>query len=96
MIGCHALVKTEHASKYLQQLCKHFSHKIEVEYTPTDGVIKFPPAFCKLKATGEGLTFYLETDCIENQKVYQDVLETHLVRFAHKETLSFAWKEEVA
>ena len=22
---------TDHASKYLQQLCKHFAHKIEVE-----------------------------------------------------------------
>ncbi|WP_417783974.1 DUF2218 domain-containing protein [Terasakiella pusilla] len=93
MIGCHAIVKTEQASKYLQQLCKHFSHKIEVEYTPTAGLIKFPPAFCELKATPDSLTFYFETESTENQKVYQDVLESHLVRFAHKETLSFVWKE---
>lgn len=93
MIDCHAVVCTEQARKYLQQLCKHFSHKIEVDYTPTSGLIKFPPAFCEVAATQERLTFYFKTDSVENKRIYQEVLDSHLRRFAHKETLSIVWKD---
>ena len=28
------MVTTKHASRYLQQLCKHWSHKFTVEFSP--------------------------------------------------------------
>ncbi len=34
-------VATEHASKYLQQLCKHWSHKFTVEFTAKSGRVPF-------------------------------------------------------
>ena len=37
-----AVVPTTNASRYLQQLAKHWSHKFPVEFTPTDGSITFP------------------------------------------------------
>ena len=33
-IGATANVPTAHASKYLQQLCKHWQHNLAVEFTP--------------------------------------------------------------
>ncbi|TIW68350.1 MAG: DUF2218 domain-containing protein, partial [Mesorhizobium sp.] len=32
-------VATEHASRYLQQLCKHWAHKFPVEFDPHHGAI---------------------------------------------------------
>ncbi len=33
-------VSTEQASKYLQQLCKHWAHKFPVEFDPAHGTIE--------------------------------------------------------
>lgn|GEM_PF-4305252 len=37
-----AIVPTENANRYLQQLCKHWSHKMDVTFTPDEGRIDFP------------------------------------------------------
>lgn len=34
---------TAQASKYLQQLCKHFAHKVEVTYGAQSGSAALPP-----------------------------------------------------
>ena len=36
-------VKTDHASRYLQQLCKHWSHRFTVEFNETAGKVPFSP-----------------------------------------------------
>lgn len=40
----HADVVTEHASRYLQQLCKHWAHKFPVEFDLNHGTIDLSPA----------------------------------------------------
>lgn len=37
-----AVVSTPHASRYLLQLCKHWSHKFETEFSETLGRIVLP------------------------------------------------------
>ena len=37
-----ASVPTANASRYLQQLCKHWTHNLEVEFTPEHGRVTFP------------------------------------------------------
>src|SRR6185437_8958296 len=34
-------VPTTHASRYLQQLCKHWAHKLDVSFTPEAGHVVF-------------------------------------------------------
>ena len=41
MPASHTTVTTASASRYLQQLCKHWSHKFSVEFTPERGIIPF-------------------------------------------------------
>ena len=41
MPASHATIPTASASRYLQQLCKHWSHKFAVEFTPEHGTIPF-------------------------------------------------------
>jgi hypothetical protein len=37
-----ARVPTVNGSRYLQQLCKHWSHNLKVEFTPETGTVIFP------------------------------------------------------
>ena len=42
MHSAAADVPTPHASKYLQQLCKHWQHNLAVTFTPEHGTVTFP------------------------------------------------------
>jgi hypothetical protein len=90
MAAATTRVPTEHASRYLQQLCKHWSHKYPVEFTPHNGRIEMSVAVLILDADAEGLGLHLtaEADVLERM---EGVVERHLERFAFKEELKFAW-----
>ena len=52
MPSSQAHVSTASASRYLQQVCKHWSHKFAVEFTPEKGHIPFSDGrICNLEAT---------------------------------------------
>jgi uncharacterized protein len=82
---------TAHASRYLQQLCKHWGHKYPVEFTPEHGRIEMSAAVLVMDADAEGLGLRL-TAAKEDLERMQGVVERHLERFAFKEELKFDWK----
>ena len=86
-----ARVTTAHASRYLQQLCKHWSHKYPVEFTPQNGRIEMSAAVLILDADAEGLGLQL-TAAPEDVERMEGVIAAHLQRFAFRETLAFDWK----
>ena len=86
-----ARVPTAHASRYLQQLCKHWSHKYPVEFTPQNGRIEMSAAVLILDADAEGLGLQL-TAAPEDVERMEGVIAAHLQRFAFRETLAFDWK----
>jgi hypothetical protein len=85
-------VPTEHASRYLRQLCKHWSHKFPVDFTPHNGRIEMSAGVLILDADPEGLGLSLTTAPDELVRM-EGVVERHLERFAFKEDLSFQWVE---
>lgn len=88
-----ATIPTEHASRYLQQLCKHFAHKLPVRFDPHAGQIEFSIGICRLVATNAALTLDLEAPESEQMPQLQDVVVRHLVRFAFREELAIEWKD---
>ena len=46
-------VPTANATKYMQQLFKHWSHKLEVELSERKGVVQFPTARVTFEAGDE-------------------------------------------
>ncbi|MDO6415040.1 DUF2218 domain-containing protein [Sphingomonas sp. BIUV-7] len=102
-ITAAARVPTASASKYLQQLCKHWSHNLQVEFTPEHGTITFPREGRAGTFPGDGLvTFDAAPDTLivridattpEQLEALQGVLASHLDRFAFREApLPFAWE----
>lgn len=76
---------TENGSKYLQQLCKHFGHKIEVEYTEATGTCSFDFGTANMKSDEKGLTVRFDLDSADAFNVAHDVIDSHLVKFAFRE-----------
>ncbi len=93
MPSSRATVPTANASRYLQQLCKHWGHKFEVSFDPTQGRVALPFGPVDLKADDAALevtcTITGEGDLSRMQQVVAD----HLNRFAHREgELAFDWQ----
>ncbi|BCW90076.1 hypothetical protein sos41_32440 [Alphaproteobacteria bacterium SO-S41] len=86
-------VPTAHASRYLQQLAKHWSHKFKVAFTPTEAAIELPLGLCKLTANDARLHVVLTPVAGADLGKFQSVVADHLQRFGHKETLVFDWRE---
>lgn len=87
-----AEITTERASIYLQQLCKHFAHKLAVEFTPERGTIPFAMGTCRLEAAGDKLTMKAEAENAEQLAQVEGVIERHLVRFAFRDPPEIVWR----
>ena len=88
----HAEVATANASRYLQQLCKHFGHKVEASFDEKAGIVRFSIGDCRLRAEGDVLSLALDAPDGEALLQLQDVVASHLVRFAFREPLSVEWR----
>ncbi len=87
-----ASVPTASAAKYLQQLCKHWSHKLEVDLSDRKGVVKFPAAVVQLEAGEDALLVTIEGEESETVERMKGVVASHLDRFAFREApLRFDW-----
>ena len=83
---------TAHASRYLQQLCKHWGHKFPVEFKPETGRIELSAGILVLDADEQGLGVRLTADAAQLTRM-EAVVADHLQRFAFRETLTFQWAE---
>ncbi len=88
-----ARVPTHSASKYLQQLAKHWSHKMEVTFSEEEGRIAFPNrAVLEMRADSETLDVALTVPESEDVERMRGVVSSHLDRFAFREApLTFDW-----
>lgn len=100
-----ARVPTANGSRYLQQLCKHWSHNLEVEFTETRGTVIFPrnargadwpgDATLLLQARDDGLECQLAASSDGQLEALQGAVARHLDRFAFREApLAFDWQRE--
>lgn len=85
-------VRTKSASQYLQQLCKHFAHKVPARHDPTSGKVDFPFGTSEMVADSEILTIRCDCPDPSAQETMHRVIEDHLVRFAWREKLDVEWR----
>lgn len=88
-----AIVPTASGSRYLQQLCKHWAHKMPVEFTAQAGTVTFPSgAVTIMTAHPEHLEVRLDVPEATMAQQMQAVVQSHLDRFAFREApLLFKW-----
>ena len=87
-----ASVPTVNAAKYTQQLCKHWSHKLDVDLSDERGVVKFPAAVATFEPRPEALEVTIEGEESQEVERLKGVVAAHLDRFAFREApLRFDW-----
>ena len=88
-----ARVPTASASRYLQQLAKHWSHKMTVAFTAEEATIDFPSgARLVMRADTDTLDVALTVPEGEDVGRMRTVVAEHLDRFAFREApLTFDW-----
>lgn len=85
-------VETVHATKYIQQLCKHWAHKLDVEQSRDTGIVRFPAGVATMAASTDDLTVTISAIDEETVERLKGVVASHLGRFAFREApLAFLW-----
>ncbi|HEV7440522.1 DUF2218 domain-containing protein [Methylobacterium planeticum] len=83
-----ARVQTAEASRYLQQLCRHWSHKFPVESTAEHGTVPFgEDRVCTFEAEPDALLMRVVTADPAGLTRLENVVSDHLMRFAFRENL---------
>lgn len=86
--------QTANASRYLQQLCKHFGHKVPVTFDDQNGSCTFSCGTAALAANAGVLRIEVTAAHADGLTQTKDVIESHLLRFAFRESLpALAWTE---
>jgi len=88
MLRASATAPTQLAERYLNQLCKHFAHKLPAKAENGEGRIEFPFGVADLQASETVLNLSVGASSLDDLKRMQKVVEDHLLRFAFREKLS--------
>ena len=97
-----ARVPTENASKFLQQVCKHWEHNLAVSFDKTRGQITFPKdargaewpgdAVVTLTAEAGTLVCTIAASAEGQRDGLKGAVERHVNRFAFREApLAYEW-----
>lgn len=87
-----AHVATAKPAPYMKQLCRHFGHKVNAEFTDTSGRIEFEYGVLDLDATGEGVLVMTATaEDSERLERLEGTVGRHLERFGRRDELSVTW-----
>jgi uncharacterized protein len=73
-----ASIPTVNGAKYMQQLCKHWSHKLEVDLSEQRGVVKFPAAVATFEPGADALQVTIEGEEGEAVERMKGVVASHL------------------
>ena len=103
MTTATAIVPTASASRYLQQLCKHWQHNLTVDYDANHGTVVFPrdargadhpgDALVTFDAADDNLTVRIDATSAEQLEGLEGAVARHLDRFAFREApLAFDWQ----
>lgn len=90
----HVSMSTPKADGYMTQLSKHFAHKIKVERTGNAVVFHFSAGTVQALAEGDLLTLSAQAKTAEHLHEVENIVGSHLERFAFRENLRVTWPGE--
>lgn len=90
----HSNIQTPNASRYLQQLCKHWAHKFELSFDPHHGRIDAGEGrIVTMQAGPDLLSVTVTAPDADSLARWSRVVEDHIRRFAFREELGFDWQQ---
>ena len=87
-----ATVPTEHARRYMIQLCKHFGHRVPVRFDDREAHAEINGGDLKMRASPGSLIALVEADDPNTVALIERLVADHLKRFAFREPdLTVEW-----
>jgi hypothetical protein len=93
LLICEGRALTDDPSRFLKQLCRHFSHSKEAEWTEDRGSIRFAYGLCDLQSGQGELFFTASSEAQESLDRLTSVISAHLDRFTFREPISIEWAQ---
>jgi hypothetical protein len=102
MLIAEAEVQTEHASRYVAELCEQFSERarakpelgVRVERTESKGTVDFGWGRCTMRADTNVLAVRAEADDQAGLQQVQELVRRHLEKHGEAEGLTVHWPQE--
>lgn len=91
MTVSEAYVTCANPTRLMTRLCRHWSHKFNVELDEAQGSVDFPNGCCEFAVEAGLLQVSLRMP-EENQARMQQVVAEHLQRMAGSEPLEVQWR----
>lgn len=102
-VSANGFAATDKASRYLQQLCKHWEHNLKVAFDADRGTIVFPKdargadwpgdGLVTLDARPDGLAIRVDASADAQLEGLKGAVERHIDRFAFREGgLTYEWR----
>lgn len=85
MLQSQTLFPSARAEALLGTMAKHFGHKIPVTTEGTQMRLQFPMGQVLAEARADGIRLQVEAEDAAGLSRVQEVLVSHLLRFAHRE-----------
>lgn len=93
MFTAEARIGADKAPRYLAQLCKHFAHKVAVEWSATQGRVDFGTGTCVMNAGDDELRVTCVAPTADGLARVKHIIEDHITRFGWRESLAVRWTE---
>ncbi|HCE3707127.1 TPA: DUF2218 domain-containing protein [Vibrio parahaemolyticus] len=84
-------IESEHASKYLVTLCRHFARKVSATWDEQSGLVTFPVGKAEFSLNGLCLIIACEADSEKQLEQVKGIIESHVEMFSRRETLELDW-----
>ncbi|WP_027897491.1 DUF2218 domain-containing protein [Zestomonas thermotolerans] len=92
LLSATSHVATATPARYIARLCRHFAHRLPVQFDDCHGRIQFDFGLCLLQADDRGLA--LRVDAPDGQALakLKHIVGTHFERFAWRDQLNLEWQ----
>jgi hypothetical protein len=93
-VQSRAFVATDTPARYIGRLCKHFAHKVPVEFDERQGRVEFEFGLALLQAEDGGLSLRVQAANDDDLEKLEHVVASHFERFAWQEALALDWQKQ--
>ncbi|NAX22086.1 DUF2218 domain-containing protein [Vibrio sp. V39_P1S14PM300] len=93
MLHAKTHVHSEHVSKYLVVLCRHFARKVHAQWDEWQGIVHFPVGTARMEVDEKRstLSIFCEAEDDKQLAMLKQVLEQHMEMFARREAIVLIW-----
>ncbi|KOO09617.1 DUF2218 domain-containing protein [Vibrio hepatarius] len=88
------VIQSEHASKYLVVLCRHFGRKVTATWDDEKGEVQFPvgQAYMTVNPEQSSLTIRCVAESEDKLKGVIAIIDSHVDMFSRRETINLTWQ----